>query len=463
MSDLKRVLVVDDEAPQRDILNAILSGAGWDVATAADAKGAMRALDPVPPDVILTDLKMAGKDGLDLLADLRRTAPGIPVILMTAHGTVETAVRAMKEGAFDYLTKPLGRDELLITLSRALDRVQLERQNRELREALEERLSDRNIIADHGSMRGVLKLVEKVAPSSSTVLIYGETGTGKEVIARAIHQKSRRKGPFVAINCAAIPENLLESELFGHEKGAFTGAAQRKIGLFERAQGGTLFLDEIGDLPLVLQPKLLRALQEREIMRVGGEAPIAIEVRIIAATHRDLAQLLEAKTFREDLFWRLNVFPIKLPPLRERATDIPLLVEHFLARIAKENQRPPKKLAPEAVRALQQYRWPGNVRELQSVMERATLLAEGDEVRVEDLPVEVRTPASKVTLSDHIDFEIPEQGLVFEELERQILAKAMERSGGVIARAAKMLGMSYRTLQYRLEKFGLRGKEAAED
>jgi transcriptional regulator with GAF, ATPase, and Fis domain len=290
------------------------------------------------------------------------------------------------------------------------------------------------------------------------VLIYGETGTGKEIIARAIHEKSRRKeGPFVAINCAAIPEHLLESELFGHEKGAFTGASARKLGLFERAQGGTLFLDEIGDLPLVLQPKLLRALQEREIMRVGGETAISIDVRIIAATHRDLAQLLEEKAFREDLFWRLNVFPIKLPPLRERATDIPLLAGHFLARVAKENGTPSKRLLPDAVRALQQYRWPGNVREVQSVIERASLLAEGDEIRVEDLPIEVRAPASKVTLSERIDFEIPEQGFVFEEFERQVLAKAMERSGGVIARAAKMLGMSYRTLQYRLEKFGLRG------
>ncbi len=307
-------------------------------------------------------------------------------------------------------------------------------------------------------MREVMRLVQKVAPSTSTVLIYGETGTGKEIIARAIHEKSRRKeGPFVAINCAAIPENLLESELFGHEKGAFTGASARKLGLFERAQGGTLFLDEIGDLPLVLQPKLLRALQEREIMRVGGETAIPIDVRIIAATHRDLAQLLDEKTFREDLFWRLNVFPIKLPPLRERATDIPLLAEHFLLRLAKENGTPPKRLQPEAVRALQQYRWPGNVREVQSVIERASLLAEGDEIRVEDLPIEVRAPASKVTLSERIDFEIPEQGFVFEEFERQVLAKAMERSGGVIARAAKMLGMSYRTLQYRLEKFGLRG------
>jgi DNA-binding NtrC family response regulator len=395
-----RILVVDDEAPQREIISLILSSEGWEVGTAAGARDAMRSLDPSPPDVILTDLKMAGKDGLDLLADLRKTVPHIPVILMTAHGTIETAVRAMKEGAFDYLTKPLGRDELLITVSRAIDRVRLERQNQALREALEERVAKGKIIGDSGAMREVLKLVAKVAPASSTVLIYGETGTGKEVIAQTIHAESRRKdSPFIAINCAAIPENLIESELFGHEKGAFTGALARKIGQFERAQGGTLFLDEIGDLPLMLQPKLLRALQEREVMRVGGDAPVGVDVRIIAATHRDLAKLVAEKTFREDLFWRLNVFPIVIPPLRARATDIPLLAEHFLSRAAKENQSPAKKISAEAMRALCAYAWPGNVREVQSVIERASLLADGEQIRLEDLPVEVRTPAAKITLT----------------------------------------------------------------
>jgi transcriptional regulator with GAF, ATPase, and Fis domain len=335
--------------------------------------------------------------------------------------------------------------------------VRLVRQNQALREALEERVAKKNIIGDSGSMRDVMKLVAKVAPANSTVLIYGETGTGKEVISRAIHEESRRReGPFIAINCAAIPENLIESELFGHEKGAFTGAVARKIGQFERAQGGTLFLDEIGDLPLILQPKLLRALQEREVMRVGGDAPVSVDVRIIAATHRDLSRSVQEKTFREDLFWRLNVFPILLPPLRARATDVPLLAEHFLRRVAKENETAPKQLSPEAMHALTAYPWPGNVRELQSVIERATLLADGEEIRLQDLPVEVRAPAAKVTLSGQIEFEIPDQGFVFEELERQVIARAMERSGGVIARAAKMLGMTYRTLQYRLEKFGLR-------
>ena len=453
-----RVLVVDDEAPQREILTAILGSEGWEVTSAPGAKEALGMIEP-SPDVILTDLRMAGKDGLDLLGDLRKVAPQIPVVLMTAHGTVETAVKAMKAGAFDYLTKPLGRDELLITMQRALERTRLLRQNIALREALEERLRLANIVGDHGSMREVFKLVAKVAPSTSTALIYGETGTGKEVIARAIHASSRRReGPFIAVNCAAIPESLLESELFGHEKGAFTGAVARKHGLIERAAGGSLFLDEIGDLPLPLQPKLLRVLQDREVLRVGSTEPFTVDVRILAATHQDLATLAEEGNFREDLYYRLNVFPIVLPPLRARATDIPLLAEHFLQRLAKENSLPaPKRLSAEALRALASYRWPGNVRELQSVVERSSLMADSDEIRLEDLPVEIRVPAAKVTLSKTFEFELPEDGFVFEEFERDVLARAMEKSGGVIARAARMLGMSYRTLQYRLEKFGLRG------
>ncbi len=457
---LGRALVVDDEAPQREIIAAILSSAGWDVSQAGGAKTALKLLEPSPPDVILTDLRMADEDGLDLLADLRRVAPAIPVVLMTAHGSVDTAVRAMKEGAFDYLTKPLDRADLLLTLERALERVRLLRQNAALREALDERYSDQNIVASHGAMREVMRLVAKVAPTSSSVLIYGETGTGKEVIARAIHARSRRKnGPFVAINCAAIPETLLESELFGHEKGAFTGAVARKLGHFERASQGTLFLDEIGDLPLSLQPKLLRVLQEREILRVGGTAALPVDVRMVAATHSDLAKLTREGTFREDLFWRLNVFPIVLPPLRERSTDVALLVEHFLTRLSAENETSPKRMAPDALAALMAYRWPGNVREVQSVVERASVMADGDQIRLEDLPAEVGTPSGKVRLTPRLDFELPEDGFVFEDFERQILAQAMARSGHVIAKAAKMLGMTYRTLQYRLEKFGLRGKD----
>ncbi len=452
-----KILVVDDEAPQREILGTILAGAGWEVVSASGVKEALDRAEGV--DVVLSDLRMIGQGGLELLAALRARSPGTPVVLMTAHGSTETAVRAMKDGAFDYLTKPLGRDELLLTLGRAYERTRLVAQNAALREALDARHTPANVVAEHGAMREVMRLVAKVAPTTSTVLVYGETGTGKEVIARTIHGLSRRKdGPFVAINCAAIPETLLESELFGHEKGAFTGASARKLGHFERAAGGTLFLDEIGDLPLPLQPKLLRVLQERELTRVGGEASLPIDVRVIAATHRDLGKLKGEGTFREDLFWRLNVFPVVLPPLRERATDVGPLVEHFLARLGKDaGGAPPKTVSPEAMRALLAYPWPGNVREVQSVIERASVMADGPQIGLDDLPAEVRQATAKVRLSERLDFEIPESGFVFEELERQILAQAMERSGHVIAKAAKMLGMTYRTLQYRLEKFGLRG------
>ncbi|MBI4817068.1 MAG: sigma-54-dependent Fis family transcriptional regulator [Deltaproteobacteria bacterium] len=453
-----RVLVVDDEAPQREIFSAILGDVGFDAEVAAGGDEALSAVRANPPDVVLTDLRMAGKNGLELLEELHRAEPDLPVVLVTAHGSIDAAVQAMKAGAFDFVSKPVRGDELVMILRRALERTRLLRENKQLRAELDVRTTLRELVADHGSMREVFRLVQRVAPTHSTVLIYGETGTGKELVARAIHSASKRAdGQFVAVNCAAIPANLLESELFGHERGAFTGAVARRIGLFEQAQGGTLFLDEIGDLPLELQPKLLRVLQERQITRVGSSTPISVDARVISATHRDVTSMVEDQALREDLYWRLNVFPIKVPPLRERATDIPALVAHFLARFAEENDEPPKRIGPDAMGALMAYRWPGNVRQLQATVERLCLTAETPEIEVSDLPPELVLP--HVVLSASANFVLPDDGFVFEDFERDLIRQAMERSSGVISKAARQLGMSYRTLQYRLEKFGLRSGE----
>jgi DNA-binding NtrC family response regulator len=441
-----RVLVVDDERLQRDILQTILEGEGYETVAAANGRQALQAAASATFDVVLTDLKMPDLDGLQLLAELLEAHPGLDVIFMTAHGTIDSAVEAMRRGAFDYLTKPLEKDELLVVLRRALERGHLVRENRMLHEQLRDRFRLDNIIGEHGSMQDVLRLVHKVAASRSTVLIYGESGTGKELVARALHQLSgRRTHPFYAVNAAALPESVLEAELFGHEKGAFTGAEARKIGLFEQASGSTLFLDEVGDLKLDLQVKLLRALQEREILRVGGTARVAIDVRIVAATNQDLERAVAEGRFRRDLFYRLNVIPVVLPPLRERRTDIPALAEHFLARYAGGRK---KGISPEALRALVAYDWPGNVRELESVVERAVLL--GDEALVVhgDLPVAVRAGPAPAT--DVTDLDIPENGLDLDQLEAALIRKALHKAGGNVTRAARLLGLSRRTLQYRL-------------
>ncbi len=448
------VLIVDDEPKQLEILRTILAHEGYDVEICRTAEEAVPLLRASPPQILLTDLKLPGMDGIALLEEAVREAPGCCTIMMTAHGTVDTAVRAMKRGAFDYLTKPLDRDELLLVLERAMETVRLRGENRSLRAQLHDRFRLENVVGDHGLMQDVFRLVQKVASSSATVLIYGESGTGKELIARALHYNSPRAArPFVAVNCSAIPEPLLESELFGHEKGAFTGAVARKAGLFEEAQGGTLFLDEVGDLPLAMQAKLLRAVQEKEIRRVGGTASIPLDVRIVAATNQDLARLVREGKFREDLYYRLNVFPITLPPLRERATDIPRLAEHFLERFAREAGRSRPRVSRQALSLLLRYRWPGNVRQLESVLERAFLLCEGGEITPDLLPPEVRENVAGPPSG--LDIDIPDEGISLEALERELLAKAMRKAGGRLTRAARLLGISYRTLQYRLEKFGI--------
>ncbi len=442
-----RILVVDDERRQRDILQMILESEGYLASGAGNGRQALQAAGGETFDVVLTDLKMPDMSGIQLLDEILRVQPNACVVLMTAHGTIDSAVEAMRRGAFDYLTKPLDKDALLLSLRRATERSRLMRENRMLKEQLRERFSLGKIVGSHGSMQDVFRIVQKVAPSTSTVLIYGESGTGKELIARAIHQESeRRVRPFWAVNVAALPESILEAELFGHERGAFTGADSRKIGLFEQAHGSTLFLDEVGDLKRDLQVKLLRTLQEREILRVGGTERIKVDVRIVAATNQDLERAVREGRFREDLYYRLNVIPITLPPLRERRTDIPLLVDHFVAKYGGR-----RGVSDQALRILMSYDWPGNVRQLESVIERALVLGDGNEIVAEDLPEAVRAGISSPRAGLTID--IPESGIDLEGLERSLILKALDKAQGNVTRAARLLGLSRRTLQYRLGKF----------
>lgn len=447
------ILVVDDERAQREILQRILEAEGYEVRTASTAREAVLVQRRSPCDVVLSDVKMPDTDGVSILDDLLTVTPTLSVILMTAHGTIDSAVEAMKRGAFDYLTKPLDKDELVITIGRAFERLTLLQENRRLRQELEDRYQIGHLIGHHPSMQAIIKLINRVAASSSTVLILGESGTGKELIARAIHTQSTRSDrPFQAVNCAAIPDTLIESELFGYEKGAFSGATGRGIGLFEAANRGTIFLDEIGDLGTALQAKILRTLQERTIRRIGGQEELPIDVRVVAATNKHLAHEIAVGRFRQDLFYRLNVVTIDVPPLRERVTDIPHLVDAFLAKYGAHGGGTVKTISKDVLRALMEAPWPGNVRQLEATIERAVLLCEGDEIQIEHLPPEIRHP----TVASATAFQLPAEGLSLEHLERDLIAQAMARSGGVIAKAAKLLGLSYKTLQYRLEKFRIK-------
>lgn len=444
----KSILVVDDEKSQREILEMILSGEGYDVTTASSGEAAMKFVESRRFDLVLTDLKMTGMSGLDLLKELTNYDKSIIVILLTAHGSVDSAVDALRLGAFDYLQKPYDSEKLLDTVSRALNKLTT---------------LDTEIVSVSPEMDGVKKLILKIAKSNSTVLIRGESGTGKELIARAIHKNSLRSNEiFQAVNCAAINENLLESELFGHEKGSFTGAIAEKKGLFEIAHNGTLFLDEIGELDVSLQAKLLRALQEKQIRRVGGIKDIDVDVRVVAATNRDLLKMAEEKRFREDLYYRLNVLSIDLPALRERRTDIPVLIDYFLKKHTRGTDRK-VTINPDARRILDDYTYPGNVRQLESALERAVLLSENDTITPADLPPEMTqssTPAAAGEL-----FKLPPDGVNFEDVERSLIMQAMDRTDNNITKSAKLLGLTFRTLQYRLEKFGFKkdGFEAEEE
>ncbi|MGH7410189.1 MAG: sigma-54-dependent transcriptional regulator [Candidatus Methylomirabilis sp.] len=458
-----RILVVDDEGPQREIVRRILDAEGYLVETAPGGGEAVVRCQEKPFDLILTDLRMPGTDGLSLVERLTRDDPPTLVILMTAYGSMDSAQHAVERGAFDYLAKPIEREELLLTVERAFERIQLIQENRLLRQQLEERFRVEGIVGSHFRMQEVFEKIQKVSDSNSTVLIIGESGTGKELVARAIHRHSPRQDrPFVAISCAAIPETLIESELFGYEKGAFTGAAFRRIGLFEAADKSTLFLDEIGELNINVQAKVLRALQEREIRRIGGREDIKVDVRIIAATNKDLEQEIRRGTFREDLFYRLNVVSVVIPPLRERSTDIPQLVEYFVKKHSENSGKRIKGITSEAMRLLMSFHWPGSVRQLEAVIERAVLLSDGREIESYDLPIEVRffdLPAQElrsIARDRKFGIEIPAEGISFEELERDLIVQAMEKSDWVMTKAARLLGMSYRTLQYRLEKFRIK-------
>ncbi|WP_337287713.1 sigma-54 dependent transcriptional regulator [Candidatus Methylomirabilis sp.] len=458
-----RILVVDDDGPQREILRTILSTEGYSVDTAPGGAEAVRRCQEKPYDLVLTDLRMPGTDGLALMERLPRDNPSTLVILMTAYGSLNSAEQAMRRGAFDYLTKPLEREELLLTVRRAFERIQLGRENKLLRQQLEERFRIEGIVGSHFRMQEVFEKIGKVSKSSSTVLLIGESGTGKELIARTIHRQSQRQDhPFIAVNCAAIPESLLESEIFGHERGAFTGAVERRAGCFELAHGGTLFLDEVVEMQLPTQAKFLRVLQGETFRRLGGKQEIDVDVRIVAATNRDPAEAVKDGLLREDLFYRLNVVSIVIPPLRERSTDIPQLVEYFIKKHGESVGKLIQGISNEAMRLLMNYHWPGNVRQLEAVVERASLLSEGPEITHYDLPIEVRffdlpaQPSPSRVPGSKFAIEIPEQGINFEALERDLILQAMEKSDWVITKAARLLGMSYRTLQYRLEKFQIR-------
>lgn len=446
----RRILIVDDETSMREFLVIFLGREGYAVETAADAETALASLARRSYDLVISDVKMPGLNGIDLLERVKRSWPDTAVLMMTAYTTAEDAVEAMKRGAYDYIAKPFKVEELKILVRNALENLDLKKENVRLRQELRDRFG--GFVGKSQSMRELYALIEKVAASSSSVLIVGESGTGKELAARAIHEQSPRRGePFVAVNCSAIPDTLMESELFGHKKGAFTGAISDKPGLFEQAEHGTLFLDEIGDLPLLLQSKLLRVLQEREYRRVGGSESFKTDVRIVAASYRDLQEQLREGTFREDLFYRLNVIMLRMPPLRERVEDIPLLIEHFFCKHGRNSAFTPV-ITPEALKIIVSYPFPGNVRELENMIERCTVLGE----KVID---RAALPPQMLSYDAQADVKIPEGGFNLEAhldaIEKRYLMSALERSRGVKKRAAEFLGLTFRSFRYRLAKFGM--------
>ncbi len=446
------ILIVDDEPLQRDILKTILDEEGYETHSASSGEEALSLVKEIHPDVILTDLKMEGIDGIELIESLPEKPFKPPTIVMTAYGTISSAVNAIKKGAFDYLTKPLDKDLLLITIKRAAEKAELLKENLLLQKALFDKFRIEGIVGNSRKMIEAVEVLKKVSPSNVTVLILGESGTGKELIARAIHYNSpRRAKPFTAINCAAIPENLIESELFGYEPGAFTGASTRNIGLFEATNGGTIFLDEVGDLPLLTQSKILRVLQDKEIRRLGGRENLKVNVRIIAATNKELEKEVANKKFREDLYYRLKVVTIELPPLRERKEDIPDLINFFIKKYNQEFGKRIKGIDENAVKALKEYHWPGNIRQLESVIERAILMCDTENISLKDIKSELKFYQNNNTL----DFDLPEEGINFDELEKELLKKAMYKANGVVSKAAKLLGMSYKTFWYRWEKYKL--------
>ncbi len=455
MNAKARILVVDDERSMQEFLEIFLRSEGYEVATAGDVASARAHVEGNDFDVVITDVQMPDGSGIDLLHSVHDTSPDTVVIVITAFASTETAIAAMKQGAYDYITKPFKVDEMRIVVEKALEKKLLSAENKRLRSELRSHERDRSIVGNSPVMQRVYDLVAQVADTKANVLVTGESGTGKEMVARAIHQGGeRRDKPFVVVNCAAIPENLLESELFGHVKGAFTGAVQSKAGLFEVADGGTLFLDEVGELPAPLQVKLLRAIQEKSFRRVGGTADQSADVRIVAATNRRLDEEVQAGRFREDLYYRLNVIEIPLPPLRERPDDVALLVDHFVAKYRDELGKPIEGCSEAALEKLLAYSFPGNVRELENVIERAVALSRDPVIQLESLPPAVLDPAGPARQS-----RIPAEGVnldqLMEDYERSLLLEALGPAGGVKKKAAQLLGISFRSFRYRCEKLGI--------
>ena len=451
MTNKKTILVVDDDHAHRTMLKTLLSGWGYSVAAAGDGDEAVAQVHERPFDLILMDIRMAKVSGLAALAEIKAFNPAIPVVIMTAYASVETAKEALKKGAYDYLTKPLDFDELRLIMERAMEHRHLKEENRRLRESLGIRFDLRSLIGRSRAMTALLETVAQVAPSEATVMITGESGTGKEMIAGAIHYNSlRRDDPFVKINCAAITETLLESELFGHEKGSFTGADRRKEGKFRQAEGGSIFLDEVSEMSLGMQVKLLRVLQERELTRVGGDEVILVNVRVIAATNRNLLQDIAAGRFREDLYYRLNVVTLQLPPLRERREDIPLLAQHFLDHFTEINRKAIKGFTPQAMDRLLRYDWPGNVRELMNAVERGVVLSRSERLDETDLPL----LAADEDSSGRMLMPFPGEASL-GEMEKATILKTLEAAEGNKSEAARRLGITRRTLHQKLKKWGM--------
>jgi two-component system response regulator PilR (NtrC family) len=459
------ILIVDDERSMREFLGIYLRREGYRIEAAPGGTEAMAALKSRTFDLVITDLRMPDGDGLQILSEAKRLHPDTEVIVVTAFSTTETAIAAMKAGAHDYLTKPFKIDEVTLVVDRAMEKRRLARDNLALRDEIKGRYKLDRLLGKSQPMQRVFDLLTKVASTRTSVLLVGESGTGKELAARALHELSPRTGPFVAVNCGAIPETLLESELFGHVKGSFTGAGTDKQGLFEAANGGTLLLDEVADLPVAMQVKLLRVLQERKVKPVGGVTEREVDVRIVAATNRDLEAEVDKATFRQDLYYRLNVIQVRLPPLRERREDLPLLVDHFVRKFSAEHGRPVTSATPEVMSALMTYHFPGNVRELENMIERAVTLATSDQLALDAFPslAGLRGAEPSPNAIDHL----PDDGLDLEhhleDYERTILIKALEKTGGNRTEAARLLHVSFRSMRYRLSKLGITGIDTGVD
>ncbi|MDP2848798.1 MAG: sigma-54 dependent transcriptional regulator [Humidesulfovibrio sp.] len=453
------ILILDDEQNYLLVLDAILSDAGYKATPLSDPEMGLAFLEESEVDVVITDMKMPKLTGKDVLDHVKKHYPYIPVLIMTAFGSIEAAVEAMRTGAFDYITKPFSNEELLLSISKAMQYARAQQENRQLRRQIQERFGPENIVGRDKSMRHVLEMVHRAAPSRSTVLVTGESGTGKELIAKAIHNDSPRKdGPFVSVNCMALNPGVLESELFGHEKGSFTGAVSRRRGRFEMADKGTLFLDEIGELSQDMQVKLLRVLQERRFERVGGTDAVEVDIRIVAATNRDLVKAVAEGIFREDLFYRLNVVSIHLPPLRERREDIPFLASHFLDKFAKENTRDMKGFSPSAMDYLSAYEWPGNVRQLENVIERCVVLSSGEIIGAEDLPPEIKDEESQFKSAvDLLPIKL-DLSETLEKIEAAVIRRALVKADFIQVKAADLLNVSKSLLQYKLKKYNISAK-----